>query len=127
MLREMAKFSISNNKISEVHVRNLKMYPLVFFNGVKSARIDYDITNHSTVDYEIDPKAIEITYKFNKPHTDNFKISYYLEIEESAENDNLEKRFEALEKSIATLLWNGIPLEVFFNNKSVYVSKNVRK
>lgn len=127
LLKKMALFSISTNQLSEIHQKNLKMYPFVFFNGVKSVEIDYDITNHSSVDYDTNPKTMEIVYKFNKPNTDHFKIKYYLSIDESEVNDHMEKRFEALERAIATLLWNEIPLEVFFNNKSVYVSKNVRR
>lgn len=121
-LRKMAQFSISTNQINEIQQKNLKMYPFVFFNGVKSVKIEYDLTNHSKVDYELDPKSAEITYKFNKPVTDNFKIVYHIEIDESEANPNMEKRFDALEKSIKTLLWNGIPLEVLFNKKSVYKS-----
>lgn len=125
-LKKMAQFSISTNKINEVQEKNLKMYPFVFFNGVKSARIEYDLINHSNVDYDTNPKTFEIVYRFNKPKTDNFKLIYDLEMETSANNEHLEKRFEALEKSVATLLWKGIPLEVHFNGKKVYPGeKNV--
>lgn len=123
-LKKMAQFSISTNQINEIQEKNLKIYPFVFFNGVKSVSIEYDLTTHNSVDYETNPKTLDITYKFNKPNTDNFKISYDLAIDESQENHHMEKRFEALEKSVATLLWRGIPIEVAFNGKNVYKSKS---
>jgi hypothetical protein len=119
-LKKMAQFSISTNKINNIQERNLQYFPFVFFNGVKSARIEYDLTNHSSVDYDTNPKTFEIVYKFNKPKTDNFKIIYDLEMEPWANNEHLDNRFDALEKSIATLLWKGIPIEVRFNGKKVY-------
>lgn len=125
-LKKMAQFSISTNKINDIQQRNLQYFPFVFFNGVKTARIEYDLINHSSVDYDTDPKTLEIVYKFNKPKTDNFKIVYDLEMEPWAVNEQLDKRFDALEKSIATLLWKGIPIEVHFNGKKAYPEdKNV--
>ena len=123
MLKKMAQLSITTNQINEIQQKNLKMYPFVFFNGVRSVSIDYDLTNESKVNYDTNPKTMEIVYKFDKPIVDNFKVSYDLQIDESEDNSHLEKRFDALEKSIATLFWNGIPLEVKFNGKIVYTSK----
>jgi len=119
----MAQLSIHSNRINEVHELNLKTYPFLFFNGVKSAKIEYNLENQSIVDYEADNKKIEIRYKLDKPKIDHFKIIYDLSIDETIQNEYLDKRFEALERSISALLWNGIFLEVIFNNKSVYKSK----
>lgn len=119
----MAQFSISNNQINEVQQKNLKAYPFIFFNGVKSVKIEYDLTNHSKVEYDTNPKSLEIVYKFGKPVTDNFHISYDIEIDESDPNPHMEKLFEALEKAVQTLFWRGIPLKVVFNGKTVYSSK----
>ena len=123
MLKKMAQLSITTNQINEIQQKNLKMYPFVFFNGVSSVSIEYDLTNESNVNYDTNPKTMEIVYKFDKPIVDNFKVSYDLQIDESQDNSHIEKRFDALEKSIATLFWNGIPLEVKFNGKTVYKSK----
>lgn len=123
----MAQLSISTNQINEIQQKSLKLYPFVFFNGVKSANIAYDLSNQSKVNYDTDPKTMEITYKFDKPIVDNFAVVYDLEIDETQDNQHLSKRFEALEKSIWTLFWNDIPVEVKFNGKSVYSTskKNV--
>jgi len=122
-LRNMAKFAISTNQISEVHVKNLKLWPFIFFNGVKSVKLDYDLTTNSRVTSDTDEKTGNVEYRFDDPDTKNFHISYDLEIDESQDNSNLEKRFDALEKSVYTLFWAGIPVEVAFNGKRVYQTK----
>jgi|GEM_PF-2640723 len=126
VVNKMAQLSISTNMINQIQQENLKMYPFVFFNGIKSVKIDYDLTSLSRVETENDPKNLNITYKFDTPITEHFCIVYDLEIDESQDNGNLDKRFEALEKSISTLFWNGIFVEVNFNGKNVHKSvKNV--
>lgn len=125
-IKQMAKFAISTNKISEIQVRNLQTWPFVFFNGVKSVSIDYDLTTNNAVSYETN-KDNDVNYKFAKPSTDHFHISYDLEIDETQDNSHIEKRFEALEKSIQTLFWSGIPLSISFNSRNVYKSKNDTK
>lgn len=122
IVRKMAQFSISTNQINEIQEKNLKMYPLVCFNGVKSIKIEYDLTNNSKVEYDTNPKTMEIVYKFDKPVTDNFRIVYNLEIDETQDNSNLDARLDYLEKCVHNLFWKGIPIEVFFNGKSVHKS-----
>lgn len=107
-IRDMATLAVLSNRISDFHEKNLKMYPLVFFNGVKSAKIDYDLERHKTVKDE--------------PEINKSLVTYYLEINES-ENDHLDKRFEAIETSVRGLLWNDITVEVYFNGKIVFKSK----
>jgi hypothetical protein len=121
-LKQMAKLSITSGKISEIHVKNLQIWPFVFFNGVRTVNIDYDLTTNNCVSYDTDSKG-EIDYKFSKPITDHFHISYDLDIDETQDNSNLEKRFDALEKSVQTIFWAGIPLKVSFNGRNVYGSK----
>jgi hypothetical protein len=125
-IKKMAQFAISTNKISEIQIKNLQMWPFVFFNGVKSVNIDYDLTTNNAVSYEAN-KDNDIKYKFAKPITDHFHISYDLEIDENQDNSHIEKRFKALENSIQTLFWSGIPLSVAFNGRNVYKSKNDTK
>lgn len=120
-LKQMAKLSITSGKISEIHVKNLQMWPLVFFNGVRTVNVKYDLTTNNCVNYETSQTG-EIDYKFSKPVTDHFHISYDLDIDETQDNSNIEKRFEAMEKSIQSIFWSGIPLSIAFNGRNVYVS-----
>lgn len=123
-IREMAKLSLASNRISEVQEKNLKMYPLVFFNGVQKAEIDYDFTNNQTVETEEDAKNLEIKYKFNKLDTKHFRVSYYLTVDDS-QNEMIEKRFKALEDSVRNLFWKETKVQVFINGSMKYESKDV--
>lgn len=121
-IRDMAKLSLVSNRINEIQLKNLQTYPFVFFNGVNTASIDYDFSNKSLVSTSEDEKNLEISYQV-KPQSRNFKVLYYLDIDENADNSNLDKRFETLRNSISNLFWRGILVEVYFNDKKVYTSK----
>ena len=120
-LREMAKLSLLNNKINPIQEKNLKMFPLVFFNDVKEVKIDYDLTNLAMINTEEDAEKVEINYKIGNVETKHFRVSYHVTLDE-ANNTNLEKRFEALKVAVRNLFWNNIKVEVFFNEKLVYTS-----
>lgn len=122
-IRDMAKLSMIENKVNDVQLTNLKMYPLVFFNGVRSASIDYDFyADKPAVEFEEDKKNLEIKYKFNKPKT-NCKVAYRLDIDETVDNSHLEKRFQAIEQAVRNLFWKNTSVKVFFNDKMVFESK----
>ena len=118
----MAKLTMVSNRINDVQERNLKMYPFIFFDGVTSARIDYDFSVTPLVSAEEDKKNLDIQYNL-RAETNNFKVIYYLDIDQNKGNNDLDKRFQALHASINTLFWNGILVEVYFNNNMVYTSK----
>ena len=124
-VREMAKLTLLTNKLNPIQEKNLKMYPLIFFNGIKSAKMDFDLSNDQMVDSEENQKDLELTYQFRKADTSHLRVSYHLEIDESADNSHLEKRFEAIEKSVRNLLFTEIKVQVFINSKLAYESKNV--
>jgi hypothetical protein len=116
-VKDMAKLILVSGKISEVHEKNLKMYPLIYFNGVKEAKIDYDLSH----------KADALVDRMNNltiraPFRSNV-VTYYLTMNENAKNDNVEKRFKALEASVRTLFWKDVIVEVFMDDKIVYKSK----
>lgn len=121
-IREMARLTMFSNRINPLQERNLKMYPFVFFSGVKTARIDYDFSIQNLVNIEEDSKNVQLKYQL-KPNVSNFKVIYSLDIDEGRDNDNIDKRFEALRSSITTLFWSGISVEVLFNGKKVYASE----
>ena len=121
-VREMAKLTMVSNRINELQAKNLKMYPFVFFDGVKTAHIDYDFSAESLIGAEEDNKNIQIKYHLT-PQTKNFKVIYKLDIDQEKGNSNIDKRFEALSASIANLFWTGILVEVYFNDKIAYTSK----
>lgn len=116
-VKGMAALVITSNRLSEFHEKNLKMFPFVFFEQVKEVKIDYDVSVRH--DADVDNKN-NITVK--KPLQHCF-VAYYLTINEEANKQNLPRRFETLEGSVRNLLWNGLPIEVYFNDKIVYKSR----
>lgn len=120
VVKGMAALVLSSGRLSEFHEKNLKMYPFIFFENVKEARVDYDLAVRH--DVEVD-KANNIEIK--KPLQHCF-VAFYLTIEEGGTNDNLQKRFDAIESSVRNLLWNGLPVEVYFNDKIMFKSTKGR-
>ncbi len=128
-IRDMAKLSILENKLNDIQLTNLKMFPLVFFNGVSETKLDYDFSiQKPSVDYEIenktDPDKIGIKYSFDRPKM-NSMVEYSLTIDETQDNGHLENRFLALENAVHNLFWKEVKVVVLFNGKRVYESKDV--
>ena len=99
-LNELNSLGIFSGRISEVHIKNLEVFPFIYFNGVTKAEIDYDVA-------QAKDKA---SY-----------IHYDLTIHE--ENDMLEKRFEGLEKAVRALFWKEMSLKVSFKGLEMYHSE----
>lgn len=113
-LKKEAQLSILANRISEVQEKNLKHYPFVFFNEVKSVRIDYNLGHTQT-------KSVPGQ---DQPKWDTW-VTYYLELNEPANANNLDKRFFCTEEAIKVLFWSDITVRVYFNGKKAFESKNV--
>ena len=128
-IRDMAKLTILDNKLNDIQLKNLKMFPLVFFDGVISASINYDLsTEKPSVDYEIenktDPDKLSIKYEFDRPTMNSF-VEYHLVIDESKGNGSLPFRFENLVNAVRFLFWKEVKVTVFFNGTKVHESTNV--
>lgn len=109
-LREMAKLSMLSNRISEIQEKNLKHYPFVFFNDVKSVKIDYNLSR-------FDNEESERTERH---------VTYHLELDESSNEKHLDKRLFCIEEATRVLFWNDLKVRVTFNGKQVYESEDVR-
>jgi len=116
-VRGMAALVVNSNRISEVHEKSMKMYPLIYFDGVTQVKIDYDLSHQSDVSVD---KQNNITVKSPLRHC---FVSYYLTIDESKLDENLKKRWAALENSTRTLFWKDLPVKVYFNDRLVFESK----
>jgi hypothetical protein len=128
-IREMARLTLLTNRLNPIQEKNLKMYPLVFFNGVKEAKIDFDLSNDQMVETietvdKLDPK---IEYKFNQADTSHLRVSYHLEIEEGADNHTIDARYSAITQAVQNLLFKETKVQVFINKKLAYESKNERR
>jgi len=98
-IRELAKLSILSNRISEIHEKNLKAYPFIFFNGVKEAAIDYELE------------------RGQKNH-----VKFVLTLKDGQETPSLEKRLSALDQSVKNLFWKEVSTSVIMNGKKVFDS-----
>lgn len=118
LLSEMARLTTLSGRISDVQIRNLKMFPLVFFEQVQEVRVAYDLGHKSDV---LEDTAGNLV--INAPTRNNY-VAYYLILDES-KNEDLDKRYLALEKSVRTLFWTDLSVEVYFNEKIKYKSVKV--
>lgn len=117
-IKNMAQLVVNSNKISDVHVKTMTMWPLIYFEGVSEAKIDYDLSHIGNVTVD---KTNNITVK--SPIRNNF-VSYYLTIDERPEkNTYLDRRFAALEDSTRGMFWKDLPVKIYFNGKLRYQSK----
>jgi len=91
-LEDLTKLGMFFGRISEVHLTNLKSFPWIFFNDLSEVKLDYNFASS--------------------------KVSYDLSI--GNENDNLDKRFKALESSVRQLFWKEVQVKISINNKKVY-------
>lgn len=121
LLSEMARLTMLSNRISEVQEKNLKSFPLVFFNAVNEdlSIINYDLSHKSDVLEDPEGKLI-----INTPTRNNY-VAYYLELDETKNTEDLDKRYLALEKSVRTLFWNDVSVEIYFNGNIKYKSVRI--
>jgi hypothetical protein len=108
ILKEMASLTALSGRISSIQIHNLKMFPLVFFDSIDQVRIDYDLAPTKTMDDE--------------PTKNNLLVAYYLTLDES-KNQDLDKRYIALEQSVRNLFWSDTIVEIYFNDQIKYKSK----
>jgi hypothetical protein len=109
------------------------MYPLIFFNGVSEAQISYDFTvtkpmvgteADAHIDKETEEVKMDIKYTFERPTQASF-VEYNIAMDTTVINENLDKRFLALETAIRNLFWKEVRVRVLFNDKKVYESTDV--
>jgi hypothetical protein len=103
-LKEMAQLAIFSNRISEIHEKNMRMWPLVMFNGVLGVQIEWDL--------ELKNESY---------------VSYRLNMSNKADNPHLENRFLALENAIRGIFWKEVKLVLYFNDIKMYNSEKENK
>jgi hypothetical protein len=120
-VREMARLTLLTNKLNPIQEKNLKLYPLVFFNGVKSAKMDFDLSSEQlietleSVDKVDNHHELNVKYQFNKAETRHLRVSYHLELEEDADNHTMDARYSAITQAVQNLLFKEIRVQVYIN------------
>lgn len=115
-IKGMAALILTSGKLSEFHEKNLKAFPFIFFNDVIEAKIDYDLSVRHDADVDKNNNV-----ELKKP-IQSCIISYYLTLDEP-KNNEIQKRYEALDQAVKNLLWKEIPVEIYINDKIVFKSK----
>lgn len=116
-VREMAKLAMFANRLSDVQLNNLKMYPFIFFEGVKSVKLDYNLDQTRNVDSVPNTENLEIDYKIS--HTKNVhSVIYDLQIA-NTEQTYLDKRVRALTNAVHDLLWKDIKVTILLNGQEI--------
>jgi hypothetical protein len=99
---DLTKLMMFFGRISEVHMKNLQSYPYIFFNEIEAAQLDYNV---ATAD---------------KSEPTIFSYTLLLNLEA---NDQLEKRYKALEDAVRKLFWKEARIKVTVNMEEVYESE----
>jgi hypothetical protein len=102
----MAQLSMLSNRISEIQEKNLKHYPFVFFNDVKSVKIEYNLS------------------RWDNEQSNGLErhVTYSLELDETNQA-HLDKRFFCIEEATRVLFWSDLKVRVVINGKLAYESK----
>lgn len=85
---------VFTDRISEIHIKNMESYPFIFFNHLAEIELDYNIS-----------------IKKEKESVVIYKLTII------KENDNLPKRFKALEEAIKLLFWKEIQVKLVINGE----------
>lgn len=101
--KDLTKLALFFGRIPETHIKALKGYAFIFFNGhTADPKLDY---------------SVETTDK-TKPTV--FKYEFQLDLEK---NDHIDKRYKALERAIRDLFWSDAKVEIKVNGQEVFKSE----
>lgn len=93
-LKQIMKGSILYGMLSDLHEKNLKMYPFIFLDGVSEAEISYNI-----------PVMGETTSRSS--------IAYTIKFKEGFSQNNLKEQVLNLKKAVQVLMQHDVIVKVF--------------
>lgn len=101
-IEDLTKLTLFFGKVSEVHLKNLKSFPFIYFNQISEAKLDYSVATRG--------------------EEGDTLFSYDLSLD-LAHNDHVDKRYKALESAIRSLFWKEAKVLIKINGKEVYKSE----
>lgn len=107
ILKEMAKLTILSNKISSMQEKNLKNFPFIAFDGVKSVKIDYDLSRSEDKDESVSSGSY---------------VTYYLIVNSALKNEYMSTRCKAVEYWVRNLFWKDVTVQININDKLIHKS-----
>jgi hypothetical protein len=119
LVKEMAKLTITTGKVNPIQEYNMKMYPFVFLEGVKTISVDFDLRSTPIIDTS--SKDGDTVFSIEKPNVEDMYVNYNIAVDEEFFEINKEiNRLQGIEKSIHNLFWTGIKVKIVINNEIVY-------
>jgi hypothetical protein len=101
LLKDLNKGVILTGRLSEVHVKNLQNYPFIFFEGVESVEISYNIIT--------DPNQ-------SLPGVGSV-VRFKIKMDKEKNQSIMEKRLDALKNSVKHILWPSVSVIVVDENE----------
>lgn len=102
-LGDLTKLMLFFGRVPEVHLKNLKNFAFIYFNGHKeSPKLDYSVA----------------TKKEDGDTVFSYDLTLNMEL-----NDLMDKRYAALETAVRTLFWKEAKIKVSINGEEVYKSE----
>jgi hypothetical protein len=98
--KDLTNMVLFTGQLSDIHIKNMKSFPFIFFHDVLQAKLDYSIGTKKN---------------------ESSLVSYDLTL--NKENDNLDKRYKALESAIHQLFWKEVKIQVKINGNEAYKSE----
>lgn len=89
-IEEMKKLILFSKRLSEWHLKNLKMWPLVVFNDLIKAEVEYNIGDRPDESY----------------------VNYLIRFKDDAKPQDFELRCKHLHQWVQNLLWTDIGFSV---------------
>lgn len=103
-IQDLNKLVMFSGRLSEVHIKNMKSFPWIFFNDLKEFKLDYSI---------------------GTKRGETSLVVYDLSIDTDV--DNLDKRAKALESAVRSLFWKETSIALSINGHEVYQSPQPKK
>lgn len=91
-IKDLNSLGIFSGRISEPQSKSMDSYPFIFFNGVKE---------------------VKLTYELAQQRGQESYIQYDLTL--GQENEQMPKRFAALESALKSLFWKEVQLKLSIN------------
>lgn len=97
-VKEMARLTMLSNRLNEIQEKNLKLYPYIFFEGVKNGAIVYDL--------ECRPDASSEDRQMST------YVNYTIEVSPDTVITFLDQRIAALKVAVRTIFWSDLTVNV---------------
>lgn len=117
-LREMARLTMLTNKLNDVQIKNLKMYPFVFFEGVRELNLEYDLSNNLDVSTEENKKDLDVKYDVSTETKHQF-ITYRITVDDRAfglNQEHIQNRYNSIVAATRNIFWKDLKVNVYLNN-----------